>query len=37
MGCFVGDSCGSYNEFNRVLLDEKEMDKCMTMPGGGPW
>ena len=37
VGAFVGDSCGSFNEFNPRLADEKTMDICMTMPGGGPW
>ena len=37
MGVFIGDSCGSYLEFNRQRASEKEMDKAMTMCGGGPF
>lgn len=37
LGAFVGDSCGSYNEFARELATKEFMDECMTMPGGGPW
>ena len=37
LGCFVGDSCGSYNEFNGNRLSEREMDMVVTMPGGGPF
>lgn len=37
LGVFIGDSCGSKNEFNRSRASEKFMDKAMTMCGGGPW
>ena len=37
VGAFVGDSCGSFNEFNPVVASDEEMNQCMTMPGGGPW
>ena len=38
MGAFAADACGSYNEFASELVeDESEMDKCMKMPGGGPF
>ena len=37
-GAFIGDSCGSVNEFaSAVLEDEEALDKMMTMPGQGPW
>ena len=35
-GAFVGDSCGSYHEFEANVISELEMTKCMEMPGGGP-
>ena len=34
-GTFVGDSCGSFLEFEKEISEE-QMVKCMTMPGGGP-
>ena len=37
LGAFIGDSCGSYNEFNLEIADEVKMKKCMEMPGGGPF
>ena len=37
LGCFVGDSCGSYNEFNGNRLSESDSDEVMKMPGGGPF
>lgn len=37
MGAFVGDSCGSYLEFNNEIASEEIMNECMQMPGGGPW
>ena len=39
IGAFVGDACGSYNEFNpeRVWHYDRLMEKCMKMNGGGPW
>ena len=37
IGAFVGDACGSYNEFNRNILSHDEMKVCMDMPGGGPF
>ena len=37
LGAFIGDACGSYNEFNRFILSEEKMDECMQMPGGGPF
>ena len=38
MGAFIGDACGSYNEFNYDITDGDStfMKKCMKMPGGGP-
>ena len=35
LGAFIGDSCGSYLEFIEYLPSDKEMNKCMGMPGGG--
>ena len=37
LGAFVADSCGSRLEFAKEIVEEKDMDICMTMPGGGPW
>ena len=37
LGAFIGDSCGSFNEFNKNVEKSDFMDKCMTMPGGGPF
>jgi len=34
-GALVGDSCGSYLEFEVNGISEDQMTKCMTMPGGG--
>jgi ADP-ribosylglycohydrolase len=38
-GAFIGDACGSFNEFNpqRKPIDSEFMKKCMSMPGGGPF
>ena len=36
LGAFIGDSCGSYLEFIKETVDEKTMDECMLMLGGGP-
>jgi ADP-ribosylglycohydrolase len=36
-GAFIGDSCGSANEFNMNIESEERMDEIMTMPGEGPW
>lgn len=33
----MGDSCGSYNEFANIIQDDKVMDACMLMNGGGPF
>lgn len=35
MGAFIGDSCGSYIEFDEQLPSAKKMEDCMKMPGGG--
>ena len=33
-GAFIGDSCGSVNEFaSQILDDEETLDNMMTMPG----
>jgi hypothetical protein len=38
IGAFTGDACGSYNEFCKyVQTNDRFMDDCMTMPGGGPF
>lgn len=37
LGAFIGDACGSYNEFERKICSDKKMDKCMQMNGGGPF
>lgn len=36
-GAFIGDSCGSANEFNKKIETDEKMDIIMTMPGEGPW
>lgn len=35
-GAFIADACGSYLEFSKKIASNEVMDKCMTMPGGGP-
>ena len=37
LGAFVGDSLGSYVEFERNEVDEQSVNEAMTMPGGGVW
>jgi ADP-ribosylglycohydrolase len=37
LGAFIGDACGSFNEFNTQIANEDKMNKCMEMPGGGPF
>ena len=34
-GAFVGDSCGSYLEFEVDGISEQQMVQCMKMHGGG--
>ena len=29
VGAFVGDSCGSFNEFNPTVATDEFMDRCM--------
>ena len=38
-GAFIGDSLGSYREFDKRDPDPESyyMDLCMKMPGGGPF
>ena len=38
-GAFIGDSLGSYREFEKKDPNPEsyEMDFCMKMPGGGPF
>ena len=37
-GAFIGDSLGSYREFEKKDDPESQvMDFCMKMPGGGPF
>ena len=35
-GAFIGDACGSRNEFTNHIETEEVMDEYMKMPGGGP-
>lgn len=35
IGAFIGDSCGSYVEFDELLPSPKKVEDCMQMPGGG--
>ena len=37
LGAFVGDSLGSYVEFQRGEIDERSVNRAMAMPGGGCW
>ena len=37
IGAFIGDSCGSYLEFERKIIDPYRMKECMEMNGGGPF
>ena len=37
LGAFVGDSMGSYLEFEKNAIPEWRVDRGMAMPGGGPW
>jgi hypothetical protein len=37
LGAYTADSCGSFLEFIRKPASEKDMEKCMKMPGGGPF
>jgi hypothetical protein len=37
IGAFIGDACGSYNEFEKKIKNDLFMDKCMEMNGGGPF
>lgn len=36
LGAFIGDSCGSYYEFQAEPANTETMIQCMNMPGGGP-
>jgi ADP-ribosylglycohydrolase len=35
IGAFIGDSCGSYVEFDELFPSPKKVDDCMKMMGGG--
>ena len=37
IGAFCGDTCGSFLQFSKTIVDEQTMDKCMKLPGGGPF
>ena len=37
LGAFVGDSLGSFREFDRGDCPDDMIQMAMTMPGGGPW
>lgn len=35
IGAFIGDSCGSYIEFDELYASKNKIEACMKMPGGG--
>lgn len=35
IGAFVGDSCGSYIEFDELFASPNKIANCLKMPGGG--
>lgn len=35
IGAFIGDSCGSYVEFDELYPSKFKIENCMKMPGGG--
>lgn len=35
IGAFVGDSCGSYIEFDELFASPTKIANCLKMPGGG--
>jgi hypothetical protein len=37
LGAFIGDSCGSFLEFEVQAITEEQMKECMEMNGGGPF
>jgi len=37
LGAFIADAAGSFREFQTNVASEEEMDRCMKMPGGGPF
>ena len=37
IGAFVGDACGAFLEFEKKIVSEERMKKCMEMNGGGPF
>ena len=37
LGAFIGDSMGSYLEFEKFVITETRLNKGMSMPGGGTW
>jgi len=37
LGAFIGDSLGSYREFETGDCPKSHLDKAMSMPGGGIW
>ena len=37
LGAFIGDSIGSYVEFEKGRISRDQVHLAMTMPGGGIW
>ena len=37
LGAFIGDSCGSFLEFEVNPISEEQINECMKMNGGGPF
>lgn len=37
LGAFIGDSVGSYREFERGDCPDDLINKALEMPGGGCW
>jgi ADP-ribosylglycohydrolase len=37
LGAFIGDACGQAHEFEEDIIADDLLEKCMEMPGGGPW
>ena len=35
IGAFIGDSCGSYVEFDEAYPTKEKIENCMKMLGGG--
>ena len=37
LGAFIGDSIGSYVEFEIGTINSHDVNNALTMPGGGTW